>query len=88
MDWQLHNIGKTITNNILPSSLTGVTVILSIGGSRLFPCISVSCHVIPMDTHWLYIVGQIKFNSMNHAGHVYTIISTEPALNENDDAKL
>ena len=28
------------------------TVILSIGGSRLFPCISLSCRVIPMDTHW------------------------------------
>jgi len=48
MDWQLPDIGKTITNTILPSS----PVILSIGGSRLFPCISVSCRVIPMDTHW------------------------------------
>ena len=56
MDWQLPDIVKTITNNILPSSLrayvSGDTVILLIGGSRLFPCISVSCRVIPMDTHW------------------------------------
>jgi len=58
MDWQLPDIGKTITNNILPSSIgaytyhTGDTIILSIGGSRLFPCISVSCSVILMDTHW------------------------------------
>jgi len=48
MDLQLPDIGKTITNNILPSSLSvtqyvsGDTVILSIGDSRLFPCISVS----------------------------------------------
>ena len=55
MDWQLPDIGKTITNNILPARtqyLLGDTVILSVGGSRLFPCISVSCRVIPMDTHW------------------------------------
>ena len=56
MDWQLPYIGQTITNNILPSSLSqyvsGGTVTLSIGGSRLFPCIFVSCRVIPMDTHW------------------------------------
>ena len=56
MDWQLPDIGKTITNNILPSSLSayvsGDTVIQLIGGSRLFPCISVSCRVIPMDTDW------------------------------------
>jgi len=26
MDWQLHNIGKTITNNILPSSLSAYAV--------------------------------------------------------------
>ena len=23
-----------------------------IGGSWLFPCISVLCRIIPMDTHW------------------------------------
>ena len=46
--------------------VSGDTVILSIGGSRLFPCISVSCRVIPMDTHWF--VNRI--NSMNHVGHV------------------
>ena len=46
MYWQLPDIGKTITNNILPSNFTqyvsGDTTILSIGGSRLFLCISVS----------------------------------------------
>jgi len=26
MDWQLHDIGKTITNNILPSILSSHTV--------------------------------------------------------------
>ena len=58
MDWQLKDIGKTITNNIYPAALprtqyvSGYTVILSISGSRLFPYISVSCRVIPMDTHW------------------------------------
>ena len=58
MDCQLPNIDKTITNNISPSSISayavriGDTVILSIVGIRLFPCISVSCRVIPMDTHW------------------------------------
>ena len=38
MDWQPPEIGKTIANNILPSSLnayvSGDTVILFIGGSR------------------------------------------------------
>ena len=58
LDWQLPDIGKTIMNNILPGSLSAYTVrigryvILSIGVSRLFPCISVLCCVIPMDTHW------------------------------------
>ena len=76
MDWQLPDIGKTITNNILPSSLSayvyvsGVTVILSIGSSRLNLCISVSCCVIPMDTHWFVCSRKIRFNSMNHVGHV------------------
>ena len=57
-DWQLPDINKTITNYILLSILSayGVRIvryiILSIGGSRLFPCISVSCRVIPIDTHW------------------------------------
>ena len=46
--------GKTITNNSLLSSISAyaVRIILSIGGSRLFSCISVSCRVIHMDTHW------------------------------------
>ena len=63
-------------NNILPSSLSaytvsGDTVILLISGSRLFLCISVLCRVIPKDTHWfVYIVRKIRFNSMNHVGHV------------------
>jgi len=49
MDWQLPDIGKTITNNIYPAALprtqyvSGYTVILLISGSWLFPCISVLC---------------------------------------------
>jgi len=56
MDWQLPDIGKTIT--FYPAALVhtqymkGDTVILSIGSSRLFTYISVSCRVIPIDTHW------------------------------------
>ena len=48
--------------------VSGDTVILSIDGSQLFPCISVLCRVIPMDTDWLlmYIVRINGFNSMNH----------------------
>jgi len=47
--------GKTITNNILPSSLRGYvyvsgdTVILSIGGSWLFPY---RIALFPWITHW------------------------------------
>jgi len=72
MDRQLHGIVKTITNNILPSILSGYReiVILLIDGSRLFPCISVLCRVIPMDTHWFVYSRKIRFNSMNHVGHV------------------
>ena len=67
MDWQLPEIGKTITNNILPSSLTGDTVILLIGGSRLFPY---RVALFPWIRIGLYIVGKIRFNSMNDVGHV------------------
>jgi len=55
MGWQLLDIGKTITNNVLPSSLGAYAVRTgrySHSVDRLFPCISVSCRVIPMDTHW------------------------------------
>jgi len=56
MDWQLPDFGKTITNNNLPSSLSAYAVLIgrySHSVDRLFPWISVSCLVIPMDTHWL-----------------------------------
>jgi len=68
MDWQLPDISTMITNNILPSSLNaypvhiGDTVILLIGGSRLFPCISVLCRIIPMDTHW-FVYSRKKLDS-------------------------
>ena len=42
-----------------------------IGGSRLFPCISVLCRIIPMDTHWfVYSRKKNRFKSMNHVGQV------------------
>ena len=56
MDWQLPDIGKT-TIIFYPAALARTqyvaedTVIMSIGGSRLVPCISASCRVIPMDMH-------------------------------------
>ena len=59
MDWQLPDIGKTITNIILPSSLSAYAVRIGRYSysvdrrlSWLLPCISVSCRVIPMNTHW------------------------------------
>ena len=72
MDWQLPDIDKTITNNILPGSLSAYAVrigkyILSIGGSRLFPY---RVALFPWIRIGLYIVRNIKFNSMNHVGHV------------------
>jgi len=59
MDWQLAFIGKMITNNILPRSLSAYAVHIGRYShsvdrwllSPLFPCISVSCRVIPMDTY-------------------------------------
>ena len=54
MDWQLPDIGKTITNNILPSSLS--TYAVRIGRYS---------HSVDL----LYSKG-IIFNSMNHVGHV------------------
>ena len=47
--------------------VSGDTVILSIGGSRLFPY---RVALFPWIRIGLYIVGNIKFNSMNHVGHV------------------
>ena len=43
------------------------TVILSIGGSRLFPCISLSCRVMPMDTHW-FVQSRIFFQQHESRG--------------------
>ena len=51
--------------------VSGDIVILSISGSRLFLCVTVSCSVIPMDTHWfVYSRTKNRFNRMNHVGHV------------------
>ena len=72
MDWQLSDIVKTITNNILPSSLTACVV--RIGwyshsvDRQLFLCISVSCRVIPMDRHGFGYSWKNWFNNMNHVG--------------------
>ena len=68
-DYQTNHSSYNIRGCKTAKYVSGDTVILLIGGSRLFPCISVSCRVIPMDTHW-YIVGKLRFNSMNHVGHV------------------
>ena len=75
MDWQLPDIGKTITNNIFPATLARTqyisrdTVILSIGnfilligGSRLFPY-----RVIPIDTHW-YVYSRCFRNHQTYIG--------------------
>ena len=80
MDRPFPDIGKTITNNILPSNFTqyvsGDTTILSIGGSRLFLCISVSRYsLIRIGLYKVVVLEIIKpiseknrFNSMNHVG--------------------
>jgi len=73
MDWQLSDIGKTITNNISPSGLSMYQEIQSfcrlavVGYFRAFPY-----HValFPWIHIGLYIVGKIRFNSMNLVGHV------------------
>ena len=50
---------------------SGDTVILAIGGIQLIPCISVSCLVISMILRlFVYDSQKIRFNSMNHMGHV------------------
>ena len=64
MDWQLSNIGEMITNDILPSSLSTYAVVgyfrAFLYHVALFPWINIG----------LYIVGKVRFNSMNHVGHV------------------
>jgi len=77
MDWQLPDIGKTITNDILPSSLIARTQYESgdksfcrsavVGYFRPFPY---RVALFPWIHVGLYIVGTIRFNSMNHVGHV------------------
>ena len=47
-------------------SVSGDTVILLIGGSRLLPYRT----LFPWIRIGLYIVRKIRFNSMNHVGHV------------------
>ena len=54
MDCQLPISIERLRIIFYPAS--GGTVILSIGGSRLFPCNPVSCHVIPMDKHWFVYI--------------------------------
>ena len=84
MDWQLPDIDKTITNNILPGSLSAYAVrigkyILSIGGSRLFPY---RVALFPWIRIGLYIVRKIRFNNMNQVGHVLKVYfnRTNPQL--------
>jgi len=77
MDWQLPDIGKTITNKILPSSFSRVRSTYReiqsfwrsavVGYFRAFPYIVA---LLPWIRIGLYIVGKNRFNSMNHLGHV------------------
>jgi len=56
-----------------------------VGYYREFPyCVA----LFPWIRIGLYIVGKIRFNSMNHLGHVLKDFPTEPTLNGDDDAKL
>ena len=95
MDWQLPDTGKVMTNTFLPSSLSRVRrtywEIQSfcrsavVGYFRAFPYIVA---LLPWIRIGLYIVGKIRFNSMNHVGHVLNDYFNEPILNGDDDAKL
>ena len=83
MDWQLPDIGKMITNNILPSNLSEYAV--RIGryshsvdrGSwlfpycfELFPWIRIGLYIVVVIEIIKTIIAKIRFNSMNHMGHV------------------
>ena len=72
MDWQLPDIGKTITNNILPSIIPkrekqSFCRTAVVGYLRAFPYLVA---LFPWIRIGLYIVGTIRFNSMNHVVHV------------------
>ena len=72
MDWQLPGIGKTITNNILPSSLSAYAVqsfcrLAVVSYFRVFPyrvALFLWIHI----GLYIHVVGKIRFNSMNHVG--------------------
>jgi len=78
MAWQLPDIRKTITNNILPSSLSAYAVRIgrySHSVDRRQSVISVKIPyrvaLFPWIRIGLYIlVGKNRFNSMNHVCHV------------------
>jgi len=63
MDWQLPDIGKTITNNSLPSSLSAYAVRIGRYSHRAFPN---RVALFP----WFVYSRKIRFNSMHHVGHV------------------
>ena len=67
MDWQLPDIGKTITNNILHSSLS-----VSFCRSAVVGYFRASPYRVALFPFLigLYVVGKNRFNSMNHVGHV------------------
>jgi len=78
MDWQLPDFGKTITNNILPSSLSAYAVNMYrdlhsfcrsavVGYFRAFPY---RVALFPWIRIGLYVVGNVRFNNMNYVGHV------------------
>ena len=75
MDWQLPDIGKTITNNILPSSLSRMQYLLR--DTVILSVISMHFRIVSRFSHG-YALGCIQSekidepnkNSMNHVGHV------------------
>ena len=68
MDWQLPDIGKTMTNNILPSSLSAyaVRILCRLAVFGYFRIVSRYYHGYAL----VCIVGKNRFNNMNHVGHV------------------
>ena len=80
MDWQFPDIGKTITNNILPSSLSEYAVYMYreihsfcrsavVGYFRTFPY-RVALLLWILIGLYMHVVGTVRLNNMNHVGHV------------------
>ena len=75
MDWQLPNIGKTITNNILPSILSAHTVsilrfhLVSIG--RFRQCIDM---LVGYFCSWFKYVGKIPFPSIRNDLYIAVVL--------------